>query len=158
MRCSFVSCLNLSRSGRRPRENLDRRRPVRLTLFCISSARYLDCRNRGTRFLLRDFASRLSSRRAKHPEIISKQEKHPPLGITSESRYTLPRRRDVAKICEADQRELQLEQSDTGRNYNQFRIGSSTHVVLGRGKGYAFGFTTLVLHTTADQSARFRRR
>ena len=49
------------------------------SLVLISSARYLDCRNRGTRFLLRDFARGLSSRRGKHPEQQGKQEKHKPL-------------------------------------------------------------------------------
>ena len=48
----------------------------RTVLFSlISSARYLDCRNRGTRFLLRDFASGLSRRRGKHSEKLQENKK-----------------------------------------------------------------------------------
>ena len=49
------------------------------SLVLISSARYLDCRNRGTRFLLRDFARGLSRRRGKH---LQQQESINPPGGT----------------------------------------------------------------------------
>ena len=58
------------------------------SLVLISSARYLDCRNRGTRFLLRDFARGLSRRRDKHPNNKENKKSINPSGGTLESRRT----------------------------------------------------------------------
>ena len=51
---------------------------MRTPVLVIGHWRRRDCRNRGTRFLLRDFARGLSRRRGKHPEQQGKQEKHKP--------------------------------------------------------------------------------
>ena len=89
----------------------------RTVLFSlISSARYLDCRNRGTRFLLRDFARGLSSRRGKHPEQQGKQEKHKPLrgkSVHACSYASSHQHRDPRGLFSA---RLQQQQIDTGRN------------------------------------------
>ena len=86
------------------------------SLVLISSARYLDCRNRGTRFLLRDFARGLSSRRGKHPEQQGKQEKHKPLrgkSVHACSYASSHQHRDPRGLFSA---RLQQQQIDTGRN------------------------------------------
>ena len=65
------------------------------SLVLISSARYLDCRNRGTRFLLRDFARGLSGRRGKH---LQQQESiNPPGGTLGVGAELLLRRRHTSK-------------------------------------------------------------
>ena len=86
------------------------------SLVLISSARYLDCRNRGTRFLLRDFARGSSSRRGKHPEQQGKQEKHKPLrgkSVHACSYASSHQHRDPRGLFSA---RLQQQQIDTGRN------------------------------------------
>ena len=84
------------------------------SLVLISSARYLDCRNRGTRFLLRDFARGLSRRRGKH---LQQQESITPQGELWESVHdyscSSPSKQ---KIYEDASARLQQLQSDTGRN------------------------------------------
>ena len=88
----------------------------RTVLFSlISSARYLDCRNRGTRFLLRDFARGLSRRRGKHPQ--QQESINPPGGTLGVGARVLLRRRQISKgPTRTSSARLQQLQSDTGRN------------------------------------------